>query len=103
MTLLITVFAALTATITWYNKADRDKLKLGTLSLIYWGAALMWLVDAVAEYLEPGKDFFSPSPLDMLNDAFLGLSAVSFGFAIWLIYVLITDPKGVLKSIIKKR
>ena len=52
MTLLITVFAAAIATILWYNsKADR---KLGTLALMYWGASLMWLVDAVVEYIELG-------------------------------------------------
>ena len=34
MTLLITAFAAVIATIAWYNtKADR---KLGTLALMYW-------------------------------------------------------------------
>ena len=48
MTLLITVFAAIIATINGYNSKD-DAMKNGTLALIYWGAALMWSVDAVFE------------------------------------------------------
>ena len=49
MTLLITVFAAVITSILWYNsKVDR---KLGVLALMYWGASLMWLVDAVVEYI----------------------------------------------------
>ena len=39
MTLLITVFAAVTATILWYQYANSNK-KLGMLALMYWGAAL---------------------------------------------------------------
>ena len=68
MTLLITVFAAVIASIFWYNsKVDR---KLGTLALMYWGASLMWLVDAVVEYIELGAEFFEQAPKDMINDAY---------------------------------
>ena len=49
MTLLITVFAAVAATLVWYNTTS--DMKLGFLALMYWGASLMWLVDAVAEYI----------------------------------------------------
>lgn len=47
MTLLITIIAAVIATIFWYTNEQRDTYKLGTLSLIYWGASLMWLMDFV--------------------------------------------------------
>ena len=48
MTLLIAVFAAVITTIIWYTNDKRSQLKLGTLALMYWGASLMWMVDAVA-------------------------------------------------------
>ena len=96
MTLLITVFAAAIATILWYNsKADR---KLGTLALMYWGASLMWLVDAVVEYIELGAEFFEQAPSDMINDAFLGLSVVALGIVIWLVVLLVKDPEGKVKA-----
>ena len=52
MTLLIAVFAAVITTIIWYTNDRRSQLKLGTLALMYWGASLMWMVDAVVEYIE---------------------------------------------------
>lgn len=55
MTLLIAVFAAVITTIIWYTNDRRSQLKLGTLALMYWGASLMWMVDAVVEYIELGQ------------------------------------------------
>ncbi len=100
MTLLITLFAAIIATIIWYFK-DTD-LRLGTLSLMYWGASLMWLVDAVVEYLEIGAKYFTPDSVDMLNDAYLGLSVVALGLIIWLVVLLLKDPKGKIKEMLTK-
>ena len=34
----------------------------------------------------------------MLNDAFLGLSVVALGLLIWLVALLIRDPRGVIKA-----
>ena len=96
MTLLITVFAAIAATIVWYTH-PKSNLRLGTLSLMFWGASLMWLVDAVVEYLEVKAEYFTPAAADMLNDTFLGLSVIAFGLTIWLAVVFIKDPNGVLK------
>lgn len=87
------------ATLVWYNTTS--DMKLGFLSLMYWGASLMWLVDAVAEYIEIGAEYFTPAPLDMLNDAYLGLSVVALGLVIWLVAVLIKDPKGKLRKMLK--
>lgn len=102
MTLLITTFAAIIATIKWYNAKD-DSMKIGTLALIYWGAALMWSVDAVFEYIELGAEFFTPTAADMLNDAFLGVAAVALGLIIWMVMVLIKDPKGRVRAALLKR
>ena len=46
MTLLTTVFAAIASTIVWYKKAPENEMKVGILCWMYWGASLMWLVDA---------------------------------------------------------
>lgn len=62
----------------------------------------MWLVDAIFEYTRLGAEFFTPSLQEMLNDAFLGLSVVALGLVIWLIIVLIKDPRGVIKASLLK-
>ena len=103
MTLLITVFAAVISTVIWYRGAPESEMKVGTLCLMYWGASLMWLVDAVIEYAEMGAEFFTPAPQDMLNDAYLGLSVVALGLVIWLAVLLIKDPKGVVRAAIFKK
>ena len=101
MTLLITVFAAVIATVKWYQRDD-DNMKMGILLFLYWGASLMWLVDAIFEYAELKADYFAPAAEDMLNDAFLGLAVVALGLVIWLVRLLILDPRGVLKARILK-
>ena len=98
MTLLVTVFAAVICTGIWYCKASARELKTGLLCWMYWGASLMWLVDAIFEYAELGAEYFVPAPVDMLNDLYLGLSVVALGLVIWLVVLLIRDPKGTVKS-----
>lgn len=98
MTLLTTIFAAVAATVIWYASKGARELKVGTLCYLYWGASLMWLVDAVVEYLEMGAEFFTPAAEDMLNDFFLGLAVVALGLVIWVVYLLIKDPKGVVRK-----
>ena len=99
MTLLIAVFAAVISTIVWYVCEKRNEYRLGMLCLMYWGASLMWLVDAIFEYAELKAEYFTPAAGDMLNDAFLGISVVALGLVIWLVAVLIKDPKGMIKKI----
>ncbi len=103
MTLLTTVFAAIISTVVWYMNAPESKMKVGTLCLMYWGASLMWLVDAIFEYAELKAAYFTPAPADMLNDLFLGLSVVALGLVIWLVILLIKDPKGVIKTMLLKK
>ena len=103
MTLLTTVFAAIICTVIWYKTAPKNEMKIGILCWMYWGASLMWLVDAVFEYAELKADYFTPAPADMLNDLFLGLSVIALGLIIWLIILLIKDPKGVVKSTLFKK
>ncbi len=98
MTLLVTVFAAVFATLIWYSNERARQLKSGILCWLYWGASLMWLADAIFEYSELGTEYFAPSGADMLNDLFLGLSAVALGLVIWIVYLLVKDPDGVIKD-----
>lgn len=103
MTLLTTVYAAIICTIIWYKGAPKSEMKVGTLCWMYWGASLMWLVDAIFEYAELGAEYFNPAPRDMLNDFFLGLSVVALGLIIWLVILLVKDPKGVVKTALFKK
>lgn len=103
MTLLITVFAAVIATAVWYKKAPDSKMCTGILCWMYWGASIMWFVDAVAEFIELKAEYFTPAAEDMLNDAFLGLSVVALGLVIWIVVLLIKDPKGVIKEKLFKK
>lgn len=103
MTLLTTVFAAVICTAIWYKGAPESEMKVGILCWMYWGASLMWFVDAIFEYEELGSEFFAPAPLEMLNDFYLGLSVVALGLVIWLAVLLIKDPKGVVRSALFKK
>lgn len=102
MTLLITFLVAVTVSLIWYFSENARQNNIGTLCCIYWGAGLMWLVDSVVEYLEMGAEFFVPDTASMINDGFLGLSAVVLGTIIWLGIIMIKNPKGVSKRITHK-
>ncbi len=101
MTLLITVFAAVISTVLWYR--GKSDMKLGVLCWLFWGASLMWLVDAIAEYIELGAEFFAPPVKDLVNDACLGLSVVALALVIWLVVLLIKDPSGKVRQALKKK
>ena len=103
MTLLITVFAAIICTVIWYKNAPNDRLNVRTLCFLYWGAALMWMIDACFEYAELGAEFFTPAPADMLNDAYLGLSVVALAMVLWLVILIIKDPEGKVKAAMAKK
>lgn len=103
MTLLTTVFAAVICTLIWYKSESARELKVGTLCWMFWGASLMWLGDAIFEYAEMGAEYFAPAAADMLNDLFLGLSVIAFALVIWMVILLIKDPKGVVKAQLFKK
>lgn len=98
MTLLITVFAAVISTVTWYTGAPDSKMQVGALCWMYWGASLMWFVDVVFAYAKTGAQYFSPSAEEMLQGLYLGLSVVALGLIVWLMILLIKDPRGVIKA-----
>ena len=96
MTLLLTILAAVTVTIIWYSSEKARELKISTLVFMFWGASLMWLVDAVVEFIEIRDAYFTPAAEDMLNDAFLGVSVIALALVIWIVTLLIKDPKHVI-------
>jgi len=98
MWLVVTALAALVVTALWYANAPADRYKLGFLSLVYWGATLMWLVDRVLSYAEEGGPFLQ---VDADGTA-LGLSVLVLGLVIWLVRLLVPDPKGVLRAVRRK-
>jgi hypothetical protein len=92
MTLLITVIAAIISTLVWYTSEKARTLNIGILLYMFWGASLMWLVDAVVEYIDVREEYFTPAAGDMLNDAFLGVSVVALALVVWVVSVLVKDP-----------
>ncbi len=90
MCLILTTFAAIISTIVWYAKAPDFTYRIGTLALMYWGAALMWLGDAIFS-VAGGEGFFDLS----LDDTLLGIVIVMIGLIGWLVLLLANDPKGV--------
>ncbi len=97
MCLVMTAFAAVIATVAWYINAPNNKLRLGTLSLMYWGAALMWTIDGFFCVAE-GESFLDLSA----NDALLGLVIILCGLVAWVLILLIKDPKKVFKTFNQK-
>ncbi len=103
MALLISLFAAIICTVVWYKHAPNDTMKVGILCFMYWGLSLMWLIDAVVEYVEVGSAYFNPPPADMLNGSYLGLSVVALGLVVWLVILLVRDPRGVIRQALAKK
>lgn len=96
MTLVITMLAAAIATIAWYATAPNSKMRLGTLALMFWGAALMWCVDGIHALTE-GEGFIEiADAAAMLDDAVLGFVVVVVGLAAWVVFLVAKDPKRIL-------
>ena len=97
MWLIMTALAAIITTLIWYVKAPEDKYKLGLLSLMFWGATLMWLVDHVMAYLMESGEFLEIN----LDATLLGISVILIALLVWIAVLLISDPKGVIKRVLK--
>ena len=98
MTLLVTLTAAVVSTIIWYFNNNRNRYKLGTLSLIYWGASLLWFIDFAAEYINLRSEYFNQSFENILSDSILGFTAVVIGLIAWVVIIIIKYPKNVFKK-----
>ena len=98
MYLILTSAAAVAATLVWYVKLPDRRYRLGFLSLMYWGATLMWTVDHVLAYIQEGGPVFDTS----FSAFLLGIVVVLAGLIIWLIRLLAADPKKVLRKALLK-
>ena len=98
MTLLITTIAAAVCTVIWYKNADKNELRLDVPCWMFWGASIMWFVDAIFEYAELKAEFFNQLAADLLNDSILGICAVVVGLIAWLVILLCKDPRGVFRK-----
>ena len=97
MWLIMTALAAIITTAIWYANAPEDKYKLGLLSLFFWGATLMWLVDHVMAYVTEGGEFFEIN----LDAALLGVAVIVLALFVWEIVLLVSDPKGALRKALR--
>jgi peptidoglycan biosynthesis protein MviN/MurJ (putative lipid II flippase) len=97
MWLILTALATIITTVIWYAKSPGDKYKLSLLSLMFWGATLMWLVDHVMAYLTEGGEFFEIN----MDATLLGISVIILALLVWLIVLLVSDPKGVIRRALR--
>ena len=103
MCLILTAIAAVVSTAVWYASKTMRDMKISVLCWLFWGAAIMWLVDLVFEYAEEGAAVFEPSVAEVLNDSLLGLAVITLALVIWTVVYLVSDPKGVLRSVLLKK
>lgn len=94
MTLIITAIVAIVATIVRFAKPEiADRFHLGFLTLMFWGATLMWCVDGFA-CLAEGEPFVElADTAAMADDALLGLCVVVLGLAVWGIVCAVKRPR----------
>jgi hypothetical protein len=98
MFLIMTALAAVITTVIWYAKSPNDQYKLGLLSLMFWGATIMWLVDHIMAFASEGGEFF-----EINTDAtMLGVAVIALALMVWAIVLVISDPKKVLSTVLKK-
>lgn len=83
MTLIITAAAAVIATVARFLSPRAGELHLGALSLMYWGAALMWCVDGFASVAGGGTFVELADAAVMVDDVLLGVCVVALGLVAW--------------------
>ncbi len=103
MCLILTAVAAVVSTAVWYASEKMRDMKISVLCWLFWGAAIMWLVDLVFEYAEEGAKVFQPAFADVLNDSLLGMAVITIALVIWIAVLLVCDPKGVVRSVLLKK
>ena len=94
MWLLILCYGAVFATILWYKNAENDQLLFKYLAMILWGASIMFFVDHVYGYLTEGGEFLDIS----LDATILGFALLLFSLLLWLLILLVKDPRRVFKK-----
>ncbi len=85
MTLIITFIAAIISTTIWLKYDKSNNLDLRFLSLMYWGASIMWLVDNIVEAVELKAEFLGECMASVADDMVLGVYVIILGILIWLV------------------
>lgn len=97
VTLLISLLAAVVSTSVWYKEAPQDPWKVSTLCWLFWGASLMWGVDAAFAFAKEGAASLHVSANECLQEGLLGMAVVVLALVIWLARLLVADPRGVFR------
>lgn len=90
MWLITTLVAAIIATIAWFVLPKHYKLDL--LSLMFWGSALMIIVDHIIGY-EGGAFLELQTDGLITSSTFLGVLMIIPVVLFWMIVLLISKPK----------
>ena len=90
MCMLITAMAAVVTTALWRLKYTEEELMLGRLAFMYWGAAIMWLVDGFYRIAEK-EAFFDMS----VDDAMLGILIIVCGLAALAVMRIVAKVKKI--------
>jgi len=91
MWLLVLGYAAVITTVLWYIfKSKGVDYCLNYLSIILWGATIMFFIDSLYSYLN-GEEFIEVS----VDALVLSFSLLLAALVIWLSILLIKDPKKV--------
>ena len=97
MTLVITLLAAAIATVVWYAVGSKSPMKIGVLALMYWGAALRWVVDGLACLVE-GEAFIEIAQTDEGKQIISVFSQVGYTWGKDSDYDGERDAQAMLKS-----
>ncbi|MCD8316453.1 MAG: hypothetical protein LUB61_03490 [Eggerthellaceae bacterium] len=85
MTLIITGAAAIIATLLYICAPKLRRFNTGFLSLVLWGATLMWCVDDLFNLFEGEAYIDLVNPSVMADDAALGFCVVGLALVLWLV------------------
>lgn len=94
MWLLILAYSAVISTILWYSKAENDIYNYKLLTAILWGSTIMVFIDHTYSYIKFNEPFIDLSIEAML----VGFAMLLLALMVWVLTILITDPKRVLKK-----
>jgi Na+-driven multidrug efflux pump len=94
MWLLVLGYTAVITTVLWYvYRARGEDLCLNYLSIILWGATVMFFIDSLYSYLN-GEEFIEIS----VDAAVLGFSLLLVALVVWLFILFLKDPKRVFRK-----
>lgn len=89
MCLILTCIAAIVVTVLSFLFSKLvTHFQLDRLALMYWSAALMWIVDGIFR-IQEGEAFFELS----VNDTLLGILIVFCGVLFWSLLTLARNRK----------